>query len=131
MWPRLASAALGLWLVAAPAVVGYGDPARANDRIVGPVTAAVAAIAIWEVTRSLRRLNLLLGLWLVAAPWVLGYGVVALLHSTLAGALLIGLANLPGELKERHGGGWSALFDPDLLLEAGGTDDAPARRRTP
>ena len=39
MWPRLVSIALGAWLMAAPALLDYGDPARTSDRIVGPLSA--------------------------------------------------------------------------------------------
>lgn len=54
MLPRLVTIAAGLWLVFSPAVLGYGDPAQFQDRIAGPVIAAVAFVAIWEVARAVR-----------------------------------------------------------------------------
>ena len=69
MWPRIVNIALGLWLMVAPSVLDYGDPAAANDRIVGPIAAALAVIAVWEATRPLRWVNVVLGLWLVIAPF--------------------------------------------------------------
>ncbi len=116
MWARLGSAALGIWLMLAPAVLGYGGDARTHDRIVGPLVTAFAIVAIWEVMRPLRRVNQGLGVWLLAAPWVLGYGLVGLLDSMIVGGLLIALAQVEGQVKGRFGGGWSALLDEGLLL---------------
>jgi hypothetical protein len=96
--------------MAAPAALGYAGPARVNDRIVGPVAAGVAAVAVWEATRPFGRANLALGLWLVLAPWVLGYGWTALVNSTLVGVLLMGFALVSGKARDRFGGGWSSLW---------------------
>lgn len=112
MWARLVNAALGIWLMAAPAVLGYGEPASTNDRIVGPIAASVAIIAIWEIARGLRWINLAIGLWLVVAPWVLGYETTATINSTIAGLLMAAAAPTGGKLKQRIGGGWSALWPP-------------------
>ena len=129
MWPRLINAALGLWLMVAPAVLDYGDPARANDRIAGPLAASVAVIAIWEVARPLRWLNVALGLWLLAAPWLLGYPAVAALNSTAVGLVLGGCALIRGRLQQRVGGGWRAVWSPvrsadDQSVTGGGRGEA-------
>lgn len=111
MWPNVFTMALGLWVIAAPAVLGYGDPAQTNDHIIGPLVAAFALIACWPVTRGLRWLNLLLGAWLVVAPWLLGYAEAsATINSMLAGALIALLSLIKGERKKRIGGGWAELF---------------------
>ena len=109
MWAQLANSLLGIWLMAAPAVLGYGDPARMNDRIVGPIAASFAFIAVWEVTRGLRRFNVALGAWLVVAPWMLGYDTVATVNSTAVGPFLIFFAALGGTVGQRFGGGWASL----------------------
>ena len=95
---------------AAPALLGYAGPARINDRIVGPIAASVAAVAAWEATRPVGRVNLVLGLWLLMAPWALGYGWAALANSTLVAVLLGALALAPGKMYHRFGGGWSSLW---------------------
>lgn len=111
MWARLANAAVGIWLMAAPAVLGYGGPAATNDRIVGPLAVTFSLIAIWEATRGLRWGNLLLGLWLLAAPWLLdGFAPRAVLASLAAGALLAAFALVKGRISQRFGGGWAALW---------------------
>lgn len=122
MWARIINAILGVWLMAAPAVLGYGEPARTSDRIAGPIAAAVAVIAIWEVTRPLRWVNLVIGLWLLAAPWVLAYYDIfaAALNSSAVGLLLILFATSRGKIKERYGGGWSSLWKSDAFSQEQG-----------
>ena len=111
MWARLANTAVGLWLMAAPAVLGYSGAAATNDRIVGPLAATFAIVAIWEVTRALRWANLALGLWMLAAPWLLGgYPAEATAGSMAAGALLALFSLVRGKIRQEYAGGWSALW---------------------
>lgn len=110
LWAQLLNALLGIWLMAAHAVLNYAGDARLNDVIVGPLVASMAVIAIWEATRPLGRANLAFGLWLLIAPWLLGYGWAAFLNSTLAGGLLMTLAFVPGKLRNQFGGGWSTVW---------------------
>lgn len=113
MWARVLGVMLGVWLMVAPAVLDYAGPARVNDRIVGPLVVAFAFVAIWEVVRPLRWVNLALGLWLVVAPWALGYELVPTLNSTAVGLLLIPLSTVRGKVEQRFGGGWSSLLKGD------------------
>lgn len=111
MIPRLFAVAAGIWLMFAAAVLGYGDPAAANDRIFGPIGAAFAFVAIWGVIRALRWGALPVGAWLMVAPFVLGYGSLgATISSTVAGAVLVLTAPLGGEIEQSYGGGWKVLF---------------------
>ena len=112
MWARLINAALGIWLMAAPAVLGYGAPAETSDRIAGPLIATFAIVAIWEATRPCRWVCFVAGLWLVAAPFLLGYGLghVATPNSIAVGAAVAALATHKGPIEERFDGGWSMLW---------------------
>jgi hypothetical protein len=110
MWARLINCGIGIWLMAAPAVLGYGGTAAVNDRVVGPVVASVACIALWEVTRPLRRLGLPLGLWLLVAPFVLGFPRDAMLNSVLSGMAIAGLSMVRGRRTHAFGGGWRTLL---------------------
>ncbi len=111
MWAHVFTAALGIWLMVAPAVLDDGRPVELNDRIIGPLVAAFAIIACWQVMRGLRWINVLLGVWLLAAPWVLGYeGATPKIQSMLAGALIAALSLVRGEADKRFGGGWRALW---------------------
>lgn len=116
MWSQIASALLGVWLMAAPTVLGYGPPTRANDHIVGPMATSLAIIAIWETTRPLRWVNVGLGLWLLSAPWVLAYGEwIPTGNSLLAGLLLVTFGLVRGQFKHAYGGGWRSLLGPGEL----------------
>lgn len=108
-WQRLAFA-LGIWLMAAPDLLGLGDPAADVLHVLGPIAAAVGFIAASEVTRGLRWVNLLTGLALVITPFVLGYGTVALVVSAVSGLALIGLAFLGAQTHTAFGGGWRSLL---------------------
>jgi hypothetical protein len=109
MIARLASAAIGLWLMAAPAVLDYGDPAASVDRIAGPVVASVAAIALSDVARGLRWAVLPVALVLFIAALLPGYDGDARVNSAACAAVLAALAPLGGKTKAKLGGGWPAL----------------------
>lgn len=110
MWPRAIAALLGSWLMAAPAVLGYGDPARTHDYIVGPLVVSVAIIAMAEATRPLRWLNAAAGAWLLVAPFVLGFEPIARLNALVTGVLLLACALVRGRVRSDFGGGWAMLW---------------------
>ena len=120
MCARLVSAVLGLWLMAAPAMLGYSGAAATSDRIVGPLVASIAVIAVWEVARGLRWIGLIAVGWLLFAPWMLGYELVAAVHSLLVGIALGVLTVMGGRRGQRFGGGWRAVFSRPV--------DRPLRR---
>ncbi len=113
MKARFAAAALGLWLMAAPSILGYDDPARMNDHVVGPIVASFAFIAVWEVMRGVGRVNLVLAAWLLVAPWVLGYEITAAVNSTVVALCLLLLASVGGSVTQSFGGGWASLVARD------------------
>jgi hypothetical protein len=111
MWSNVLTAAIGIWLMAAPAVLGYGPPAQTNDHIVGPLIASVSIIACWQVTRALRWVNIVLGVWLLVVPVVLDYsGFDKIAPSMSAGAITAALSLIKGPVDKRFGGGWAGLF---------------------
>lgn len=132
-WAQALSTVVGVWLMAAPAILGYADvtAASAVHRVVGPTAAGFALVAIWGHMRPLRWVNVPLGLVLVAAPLVVTYPLVGAANSVAAGLLLVGLALVRGEVGERFGGGWSVLWTGNVAgehAEAGpGTAPTDAR----
>jgi hypothetical protein len=112
MWVQLAAFAVGVWLTASPDVLGTMGPARASAHIAGPLAAMIGLIAAFEVTRSVRWLNLAIGAWLIIAPWPLGYAPADVANSTAIGLALAVLAGIPGRREESFGGGWGALWAP-------------------
>lgn len=115
---RVITIAAGVWLMFAPAVLGYGDPAAANDRLVGPTVAGIAFVSLWEVVRSLRWAALPLGVWLVVAPFVLGYGPVAPIISSIVTAIVV-IASTPPSPADpsRYAGGWRSLLSDEKAPE--------------
>jgi hypothetical protein len=105
-FPRtlLVSAAIGFWLMGAPPVFDATGHAADSDFLVGPLVAVVAVIALAEVARGLRFLNVAAGLWLVAAPWFLsGATTGSTLNDAIAGLALIALTLPRGAVRERYG----------------------------
>lgn len=115
MWAHIVNAFLGVWVMAAPAVLGYGGTALAtSDRIVGPVIATFAVVAWWEATRPVGRWNVVLGLWVIVAPWILGVdGTWAVVNGMAVGALVTALSFVKGKVEKTYGGGWSSLLQDD------------------
>lgn len=103
-WNLLLSAAVGVWLMSAPAVLRTTATAAASDQVVGALVVTWSVIAFGEVARPARFLNLLMGLWLVAAPWLLSGATGASRWNDLAaGALLIALSFRRGRIEQRFG----------------------------
>lgn len=123
MWSQLVNMIIGLWLMAAPGVLGYGRPASTSDHIVGPLVATFACIAIWEATRPVRWANLPLGVWVLASPWLLGHPSTGQINSVLCGIAIAVLSSRGGEVRQRFGGGWSVLW--------GGAPSFRQKRTTP
>lgn len=112
MWSAAFSAAIGIWLMVAPAVLGYAGLAATSDRIIGPLIATVGIVSLFEVLRPVRWINLALGLWLLIAPFVLGFPTDAAWNSVLFGSAVALLSLARGRQKNRYGGGWSSIWRP-------------------
>lgn len=104
-WNLLVSIALGLWLMLAPSVLGSSAPAAHSDHLLGALIVAVAMIALADVSRAARFVNVLLGAWVMVSPWLLeGATASAVWNDAIVGALVI-LVSLPrGRIGERYGG---------------------------
>jgi hypothetical protein len=100
------SVAIGIWLMFAPARFGIAidRPAADSDHLVGALVIVVAVIALAEVARPVRFLNLPLGLWLMVAPWWLAGATTASRWNSAAMGLAIILLSLPlGRLRDHYG----------------------------
>lgn len=122
---RMVALVAGVWLMFSPAVLRYGDPAAANDRIFGPIAASIASVAIFEVVRPLRWLTLPVGVWLIIAPFLLNYtDSASVVSSVVAGVVIAVSALLGGETNQLYGGGWRTLLPgeqvPDGRFESDG-----------
>lgn len=92
-WQDLVNAALGLWIVLSPWVMGFqADLAvTANSVLVGGALIA-AAMGAMLVPRAWEEwTEVVIGLWLTASPWVLGFSALheAMLVAVLTGAVVV------------------------------------------
>ena len=101
-WNLVVCAALGVWLMAAPAVLGATGTAANVDHLAGALVVTWAVIGFGEIVRPVRLLNVLMGLGIMAVPWVLdGAGAV---HHVMVGIALIALSIPRGRIEERFAG---------------------------
>ncbi len=104
-WNLLLSAALGVWLMAAPDLLSSQGAVANNNHLAGALVVTIAVIAMAEVARPLRFLNIPLGLWFIAAPWLLqGATAASTWNSVLVGLLLIPLSLPRGPVREQYSG---------------------------
>ncbi len=106
---RLAGAVLGVWLMVAPAMLGYAGSAAVNQRVVGPVVLGASFVAIWPLMRPLRRIEFVAGVWLVVSSPFFG-SAAPKINGVAVGLMLVALSSLGGATGERFGGGWSSLL---------------------
>jgi hypothetical protein len=103
-WTLLVSAALGGWLMAAPAVLGVTGPAADSNHLAGALVVTWAVIAFGEVARPARLLNIPMGMWIAVAPWLLsGTTDLSRWADLIVGALLIVLSLRRGRIEEQFG----------------------------
>jgi hypothetical protein len=123
MIPRAIAVVVGVWLMAAPAVLDFGDPAASSDRIAGPIGGGLAFVALWRVVRTLRWGVLPVGAWLVVAPAVLGYDdVTAWVNSIVCGLVFVYTVRFGRVSPEEFGGGWRAVWRPEKATWPGATE---------
>jgi uncharacterized membrane protein len=109
-WTLLLSTALGVWLMAAPAVLGVSGRAADSNHLAGALVVTWAVIAFGEVARPVRLLNIPTGLWVAASPWLLsGATDTSRWADLLVGALLIVLSIRRGHVEEEFGG-WNRFL---------------------
>jgi uncharacterized membrane protein len=103
-WNLAVCAVLGVWLMAAPAVLGSTGAAAGNDQLAGALVVTFAVIGFGEASRAVRWINIPLGAWLLAAPWVLSGASPPAQWSTAAvGAAVILLSLRRGPVHSRFG----------------------------
>jgi hypothetical protein len=110
MWRQAAVAAAGLWLMVAPAMLGYGRPASESDWICGPIVATLGIMAMSRAIRAVRWANLPIAAWLMIGPLVAGYPGDAVASSMGVGVTLIALNAYRSSAAVSLGGGWRAVW---------------------
>jgi uncharacterized membrane protein len=105
-WALVVSSLLGVWLMFTRLALGsYGAMAN-SDHLIGSLVITFSIMAMAEVGRAIRFINIPLGLWLIAAPWFLegASSALAMWHSIIVGSLFIVLAVPRGTIKHSYAG---------------------------
>lgn len=101
---------IGLWLMFTRLIYGTEGALANSDHLMGSLLITVSVLAMAEVARTLRLLNVLIGLWLMAAPWLLeGGSTVAGVGSVVTGILVVVLSIPKGAIHYRYGN-WNKLI---------------------
>ena len=103
-WTLAVSTLIGVWLMFAPSLLGSSSVASDLIHLCGSLVIVVSVIAMGEVVRVGRYLNVLLGLLLALGPWlVTGATVAGAINGAACGAVLVLLALWRGPQRERYG----------------------------
>lgn len=96
---------LGVWLMFSPSVFGYaGQPAH-SDYIAGALVITFSVVAMGEIVRSLRFVNIVLGAWIGIAPYLLHNPDETGLYNAIAcGILIIVFSIRRGRIVHSYGG---------------------------
>ena len=106
-WTLVASAALGVWLMFTRLSFGTQPPMANSDHLIGALIFTVAVIAMAEVARPLRFVNIVFGLWLIVAPWMLdGAGSAGSWAGVFVGLAVAALSLPRGTRSRAHYGSW-------------------------
>lgn len=100
------SSGIGAWLLFSRVTVGNAGGMANSDHLIGSLVVTFSIIALSEVARSVRFINIPLGAWLMAAPWLLDGATspLAAWNGVISGLLLIALAMPRGPIKESYAG---------------------------
>jgi nucleoside-diphosphate-sugar epimerase/uncharacterized membrane protein len=106
-WTLVAIALIGVWLMFSRVLVGNVPPMADSDHLIGALIITVAVIAMAEVARPLRFINVAFALWLVISPWLLaGASPLGAFASVLVGLAVVGLSLPRGRRSKEHYGSW-------------------------
>jgi SPW repeat len=88
----------------APSVLGITGGAAHSNHLVGALILTVAIIALAEVGRAVRFVNVILGAWVIASPWLLGGTTTAATWNDMTVGTLVILLSFPrGPVFEQYG----------------------------
>lgn len=109
-WNLVASVALGLWLMASPGIFDTADGVAHSDQIIGALVITAAIMALSDVGRFVRFVNVLFGAWFIAAPRLLGGGTTAAVWNDVAIGIALILLSLPRGRVREHYGSWDRFI---------------------
>ena len=103
-WNLLLATAVGMWLMFSPSSFGFTGTFADTHHIIGALIVTFSVIAMAEVTRYVRFINILFGAGIIAASFIWGEGTsAALWNAVAAGAILIALSFPKGAIRDSYG----------------------------
>jgi hypothetical protein len=103
-WNLLVSAGLGVWLMIAPFAFGSTGTAAHSDHLIGALIVAASVVALADVGRAVRFINVLFGALVVIAPWTLGGATQGSRWNDLVVGVLVILLSFPrGTIGDLYG----------------------------
>lgn len=115
MWIQVLTIILGLFLMFAPSAWSFDKAASDHHYIIGPLIITTAIIALWEINRGLRWMNVVIGAWMLVSPLVLKSNETVATIDVVCAILLILFSLFKGTVKHRYGGGWSSLIQKNPM----------------
>ncbi|GAA0755923.1 NAD-dependent epimerase/dehydratase family protein [Actinomadura yumaensis] len=110
-WTLVVCAALGVWLMFSRLAVGTEAPLADSDHLIGALIVTTSVIAMAEVARPLRLLNIVLATWLVLSPWIMEQsGLISTISVVLTGLAVMVLSLPRGRRSKEHYGAWDRFI---------------------
>ncbi len=105
-WTLLLSIAIGVWLTFTRLSFNSGGAMANSDHLIGALVVTFSIIALAEVGRAIRVINIPFGIWMIAAPWLLSGATspLAAWNGVISGLLLIVLAAPRGTIRNSYAG---------------------------
>lgn len=103
-WNLGLSAALGIWLMVAPSVFSAQDLASDSNHFFGALIVTFAVIAMAQVARSVRFINIILGAVLAVGIWLVPGGSTEFRWNSLVMSVFLIFLSFPlGAIKDHFG----------------------------
>ena len=103
-WNLLLAVAIGLWWMFYPGNFGLRDAAAGNFTTLGALVITFSIMAMAEVGRAIRFINILFALWLIIAVFLINtIPANALWNAIISGVILIALSFPKGKILEKYG----------------------------
>jgi len=103
-WNLLLCTAIGLWWMFYPGNFGVSGTAANNFTTLGALVVTFSVIAMAEVGRALRFINIIFAFWLIAAMFLVNVVPAnAFWNAIISGVALIALSFPKGKIREKYG----------------------------
>jgi len=109
-WTLLPCTALGLWVMAAPAVLGTTGVAADIDYLIGALIVTWSVIAYGEIIRPARLLNVPMGAVLIAGAWLAEGHTVTSAWADVAVGVAVALLSLPRGRIDEQFASWNRVL---------------------